>query len=132
MEDYKERYENALNKARELAEGNPHDMGIQTWVQDTFPELKASEDENIRKGLIDLIRSWKATSEQVGFTEDKIIAWLERANRIEFGIVDINHYNRIMTLLEARQKEIPICADEYQATIDWFNKFKDKVYLKQF
>ena len=49
MEDYKEKYEEALEKARKLDEDGCH------VLRDVFPELNESEDERIRKALIEMI-----------------------------------------------------------------------------
>ena len=50
--DYKKKYLNALEAVRKMQETNPHDEGLQNWVNDNFPELAESEDERIRKELI--------------------------------------------------------------------------------
>ena len=59
MEDYKEKYEMALKKAKKFIEENPLVQNLNTWIKETFPELKESEDkdEEIKKALITLIQS---------------------------------------------------------------------------
>jgi hypothetical protein len=49
MEDYKEKYEHALERAKKLI-ALPDDKAM---LEEIFPELKESEDENIRKELIE-------------------------------------------------------------------------------
>ena len=50
--DYKEKYEMALERAKKFIEGNPLVQNLNTWIKETFPELKESEDEKIRKEMI--------------------------------------------------------------------------------
>lgn len=47
-------YDEALERARLLKLANPDDEAIQTFVKDSFPELKESEDERIRKAIMGL------------------------------------------------------------------------------
>lgn len=55
MNNYEQKYKKALEAVKFLQEVNPSDEGIQNWVKDNFPELKESEDEKIRKELMDFI-----------------------------------------------------------------------------
>ena len=52
METYEQKYKEALERARLLKLANPDDEAIQTFVKDSFPELRESENERIRKKII--------------------------------------------------------------------------------
>ena len=67
--DYKEKYEQALERARKLQE-NSNGMILKKWLWDIFPELKESEGERIRKEIIEYIKT--------GTYHKNWIAWLEK------------------------------------------------------
>lgn len=68
--DYKKKYEKLVDAVKVLRDHNPSDEGIQNWVNDNVPELKESEDERIKKEIIDYIKT--------GTYHKKWIAWLEK------------------------------------------------------
>lgn len=71
-------YDEALKKARQLC-CYPTTKPFISDLQDLFPELQESEDEMIRKAIIDFF-SEPGRKEYIlnGFTVDGIIAWLEK------------------------------------------------------
>ena len=73
--DYEKKYKNALEAIKKLQEANPSDEGIQNWVNDNFPELKESEDERIRKEIIEYIKT--------GTYHKDWIAWLEKQKSVD-------------------------------------------------
>ena len=73
--NYEERYNELIDAIKVMMEANPHDEGLQNWVQDNVPELKESEDERIRKALI---RFHKGTIDIDGIKGDEIVSWLEK------------------------------------------------------
>lgn len=82
MEDYEKLYKKALEAVKELQSANPSDEGIQNWVEDSFPQLKESEDERIRKAIIDFFGE-PGRKEYIlnGFNVDDIVAWLEKQSK---------------------------------------------------
>ena len=84
--DY-EKYNNALEKARvRYNEIKDTDCSEKKFLLDLFPELKESEDERIRKGLIKALssigkRNWG------GIDVFESIAWLERQKAIDKEII---------------------------------------------
>ena len=78
--DYKEKYEQAINFIKDLY---PHTSDyVKEKLDDFFPELKESEDEKIRKALIDYFDDANKADENplqsYGIYTDKTIAWLEK------------------------------------------------------
>lgn len=53
--DYKEKYEQALERARNIRFGNPQSATANTVCEEIFPEIKESEDERIRKAILALV-----------------------------------------------------------------------------
>ena len=79
MEDYKKKYEEALERAR-VSRLQLIDIGEEaTEIEYIFPELKVSEDERIRMALIDYFDDMKKANERAsGIHPDTILAWLEK------------------------------------------------------
>ena len=74
--DYKEKYEQALERAKKIHNQTEFDYE-KGMMEEIFPELKESEDEKIRKWLIDWAKAvnW---SEQFTVTKEQVLAWLEK------------------------------------------------------
>lgn len=80
--DYKEKYEQALSKARQFSE-HPLQEDSAGIVEYIFPELKESEDERIRKELI---------------------TWLQN---IEGQVLPIDRYNAALSWIEKQGEQKP-------------------------
>ena len=76
MEDYEKKYKEALERARQGIKDCGDNKGRKIMIYDIFPELAVSDDEKIRKELINIIN----LAYGCGITEnrDKYIVWLER------------------------------------------------------
>ena len=77
MEDYKKKYEQALERARDMLS---YKEVRQEDMEYLFPELKESEDERIRKEIIDYINRLTASPNNI----DKFntwITWLEKQGK---------------------------------------------------
>lgn len=72
--DYKQKYEQALERARKVHTTNVDENKKSTEY--IFPELKESGDERIRKALIQHIRY--KVSVISGWRKEELIAWLEK------------------------------------------------------
>lgn len=74
MESYEKKYKNALEWARQVING---ETGfIRKEVEEVFPELVESEEERIRKELIEFVKS------RSGFKQE-YIDWLEKQGKKE-------------------------------------------------
>lgn len=82
--NYKEKYKEALRIAEEILRERCKEGTYGSFhrkdLEDIFPELKESEDERIRKELIDTIHHAAGNSgvHISEFLENKYIAWLEK------------------------------------------------------
>ena len=75
-EDYKKLYESALERAKDIAiRGREPKDGALSACQYIFPQLKESEDERIRKDLIQTISQYTVFAHR---DPKDIIAWLEK------------------------------------------------------
>ena len=79
--EYEKKYKDALERASKLRVQNPFDT-VSQMMEHVFPELKESEDERIRKSLIDFFDSANQVGEnpmyEYGIQTDKIIKYLEK------------------------------------------------------
>lgn len=73
IEEKARRYDEALEKASNLRVQNPFDT-VSQMMEHIFPELKESEDEKIRKALLEHIQFCTESIPD----RDKFIAWLEK------------------------------------------------------
>lgn len=98
MEDYKEKYEMALEGIQEILSSGQDSIKmpqLQLRLQGIFPELKESEDEKVRKALIKGVESCKAS----GWTNfgnnvdiDVVLAWLEKQGDKDKLIKELGEY----------------------------------------
>lgn len=82
IEEKAKRYDEAIEIARKIKNGEPINVPDGTLISDViFPELKETESEKIRKFLIDYFSCIKSTLDDgiwKGFRIDDIIAYIER------------------------------------------------------
>lgn len=121
--DYKDKYEQALAKAREI---HRNEDEKRFDMECLFPELKESEDEKVRKMLIKFFSNGvEYNSSTNGIFDKDIVAWLEKQgehanfrNKIQIGdkvtcneagiVVNISQLNRIAKLRVAKPTTIDI------------------------
>ena len=80
MEDYKKRLEEALERAKKKIRGDKDHVLYEDDIIDIFPELAESEDERVRKALIEHIKGiYKGSCTEEAIKErDEFIAYLEK------------------------------------------------------
>ena len=119
--NYEQRYKEALEMARQLCT-YPTTQPFISDLQDLFPELKESEDEQIRKWLIGYFQQYKSDGVVKfanGLEIDSIIAWLEKqdnnADKVEpkFNVGDwiISHYNHVAHIKAIDEKNYFLSCD---------------------
>ena len=132
--DYKKLHEDAIKRAQEKAIDGYLDA---IAVTDIFPELKESEDEKIRKILIDYFEGFKigkANAFWEGYEVNKILAWLEKQGEQKpvpkFKVGDVVHSSNCASLLIVGITDYcyncVICAtnDEYSFGFDIQDEFE--------
>lgn len=135
MEELKrkaQRYDEALEKAKEIVNDQNASSVWKDWLRSTFPELKESKGEEIRKLLIRLFTS-NANEKFDDVSTQDIIAWLEKQVPVDEDEI-VEGIRRgvaisLMNHIDANSKEMCLsnmeCEDIENAIIkeDW-----DKVY----
>ena len=125
MENYEKLYKEALERARKLATDLPNgrnDRLYHVWdLESIFPELKESEDEKIRKEIIQSIQDNMCV-----IHKDKCIAWLEKQgeqkpadkNEPKFKVGDIIKYIGEREEFSKENHTIKKILDDCYLTID--------------
>lgn len=123
--DYEKAYKEALERAKDSF-SYPSMPGFMR-VDVIFPELKKSEDERIRKGLIDLIYKVYADTNYITCVEhEEMLAWLEKQKTVEWSKEDKAHLGNIIHTLRKVIEEDPntVGAELCQESINWLEKQK--------
>ena len=71
--NYKEKYEQALENFKKIKSANSDNKELVNFIEYEYPELRESEDERIRKEIIQSIQDNMCV-----IHKDKCIAWLEK------------------------------------------------------
>ena len=158
IEQKAQRYDEAINAIKELKAKHPTALVIIDWIKDNFPELAESEDERIRKALIDGFTVMKE-SKNCGKTFSNhnipvadILAWLEKQGKQkstnnqftpeQASILD-KHIDKFLEQNHAWSEDdermyrglhnliysTPYC-DSRKELSDWLQSLKDRVQLK--
>lgn len=82
MEELKRKaraYDEAIKRAKEIVNNQNASSVWKDWLRNTFPELKESKGEEIRKNIISYLHNEKKVKRYISDIEfDKWIAWLEK------------------------------------------------------
>jgi hypothetical protein len=80
IEEKAKAYDDAINAIKKLKAKHPTAHVIKDWIKENFPELAESEDERIRKGLIQYFSTFTLDT-FAGLEPKKILAWLEKQGK---------------------------------------------------
>lgn len=126
MEYYEQRYKEIIEKIKEAKES----MGGYTFssvVDKIIPELKESEDDKIRKGLLKIFREAQPTNNWGGLSTKDIIAWLEKqGEKKSWSEEDERIKTTIIKLLGFVRDTYHQYSDECNESIDWLKKQSNK------
>ena len=96
--DYEKEYKEALERARDVYTYYCDDREQLRKIESTFPELKESEDEKVRKELIDAVQSlWDNDALPMPLTtrrRNEWLAWLEKQKQVKDS-ANFQHENKM-------------------------------------
>lgn len=121
--DYKEKYEQALAKAKELAIDGYLDA---VAVDDIFPELKEPYGERIRKRIIQALLGDVLDIEET----NEAIDWLKKQGEqkpAEWAKEDIQMYRNILCYLSEPSPLKEVNGKSREQLLDWFKALKYRV-----
>ena len=118
--DYKERYEQALKKAKSIYRDATKEHCSHTdWLEHIFPEIQESEDEKIRNEIIEYIKSRRICTPHDIY--DSWIAWLEKQKPVEWNEEDERISDNCISFLNA----VPAGdATELNECYDWLKSIR--------
>ena len=134
--NYEEKYKETLERAKKLYE-NANGMILKKWVEQVFPELKESEDERIRKELLEHCKNQAKPYIYTGNECPQIqswIDWLEKQG--ELSICNIPSREVILAIwyLGNEWKELTngCISTEYGTQLDYIQKHwhESEYYLR--
>lgn len=125
IEEKAKRYEEAIERAKELLDHGLKDTRDKRVVLSFFPELRESEDEKVRKELIEFVKGWKEKAK--GFCPevplwtsdeeecDRYLSWFEKQadhanflNKIQIGDkVTRNEFGELVNLSQLKRVAKP-------------------------
>ena len=108
--DYEKAYKETLEKARTIIKNRNASSVWKDWLCNTFPELQESEDEKIRKELLEHCKNQAKPYVQTGNKCPQIqswITWLEKQNKfIEINPSEFDlQLNRLLKQFKSLPKE---------------------------
>ena len=121
--DYEKKYNEALEKARQLC-AYPTTTPFISDLQDLFPELAESEDEKIRKAIVNAIHNYAYRLEEKIPTE--WLTWLEKQTSTmwteedEIHVYNIIHFLEEPSMLENNEPYKKI-------VIEWLKSLKGRI-----
>ena len=115
IEEKAKAYDKAIERANELLYVSDKDSLQRKTVEHIFPELKDSEDEEIRRALIKSFNEYLKQSEEACGKDIKFkyvnvkeaIAWLEKQGKNNMGISEATKQKLEDNLNKALEKEAP-------------------------
>lgn len=101
--DYEKKYKEALVRAKESMKDGGISSNTITYLESIFPELCESDDEKIRKKIIDYFRGSVGLGVAIGGVSVKdIVSWLEKQceqKPVEWSEEDEKYFNILISLI---------------------------------
>lgn len=139
--DYEKKYNNVVNKFAYLLESTDLIKGeLRQNIESIFPELKESEDEKVKKALIEYFKDLKEKADHVnrlGFAQEDFvdvngygisdfISWLEKQGSTKWCDEDEKQIRQIERIV----KDSGGTPKLQEQIHNWFEKIRPQVYWK--
>ena len=120
--DYKEKYDKAIKRAKAMIKVANNQEEAYNSVITIFPELSESEDERIRKSIIELLNEVHFTFKH--YDINKMLAWLEKQDEQKpaWSEEDKQYLEDTLTLLEGNRS-----VHTYGEVKNWLKSIKERV-----
>lgn len=126
LENYEERYNQALEIAKHY-----HDRDNIHFLEHIFPELKESEDERIRKELLDYLKRFIPHHDIDLVRKSKVwIAWLEKQGEKSWSEDDEKRISRIADFIWKNRKGDTDEIYQQEQDVNWLKSLKSKKHWK--
>ena len=132
MENYEQKYKEALKRAKTILELTDNPEEANGYVFTIFPELCESEDERIRKGLIKGLSAMRDIHKHQTFSNDAIniddaITWLEKqGEQKSWSEEDEKMWSQVINEIEAIKSNSSTIFEKNiaQDKINWLKSLK--------
>jgi len=98
----------------------------QESIHTLIPELAESEDERVRKALIDGIRQIRCKN---SVTQEQMLAWLEKQSA-KWSEEDLRHKSWILECLADGERKVPQYAEDFRAAYKWLKSLRSQPHWK--
>ena len=127
--DYKEKYEEAMQLAKEWYEDKSTNQKEKVLLESMYPQLKESDDERIRKKIIELVKKHSVNTERCQMED-----WLEKQSESKWSEEDEEMVNETIYFINEFQKSNK-CKDEedMQNSVtceNWLKSLKPQSYCE--
>ena len=136
METYEKKYKEALERAKKLHQESIERNGDRVYwagdLESIFPELRESEDERIRKAVIDFFSLQDDNTTYSLIPKKDILAWLEKQKEqkpSEWSEEDEHRKSDAIYFLETAKKHYASTL-EIEATISWLKSLRPQPHWK--
>ena len=123
--DYEKAYKEALERARGIHKFSSDIAEIKRMEQ-IFPELAESEDEKIRTGIIDFVKSCILITDE---RYHKFLVWLEKRKPIKWSEED--EYNLNMAIYFMRSENTSYSPADVEPVVEWLCGLKQRMEEQQ-
>lgn len=125
--NYEKKYKEKLDAAKYWHDASEGD--IPAVLEEIFPELKESEDEKIRKALIDIVNA--RCELYKGITKEMFLAWLEKQSEQKSTLKIDNSIAKVVFPFKAKVKSTGIVVTIYGGQLsgngkEWIKYQSDK------
>ncbi len=128
MQNYEQKYKEALERAKSYYNDKNCMKHIKSILEYTFPELKESEDEEIRQAMINFFKSERIKDGiavlHFGVNIEKMIAWLEKRCEPKWSEEDSSMQ---LTLMRNIEQISFISKEGKDERIMWLNKLDERL-----
>ena len=139
--NYEKAYKEAIERAKHYTwySTNRNDTAepIKNAVEAIFPELKESDDEVIRKALIEVLHRLPTSAFEygteggyLGATKEQMLAWLEKQGEKSWSEEDEKRISRIADFIWKNRKGDTDEIYQQEQDVNWLKSLKSKKHWK--
>ena len=135
--NYEQKYTEALEKIRDglhpLPDGTKISGVTRAFLEEVFPELKESEDEKIRKAVIEMIHDTPSIEceENYNVCKNDILAWLEKQGEkkpTEWSEDDEKMLHTIIADFKGlKHDNTSTLESHFNECMDWLKSLKERI-----
>ncbi len=131
QEEKAKRYDEAIKKAKSKIKNDKDHVLYEDDIIEIFPELKESEDEMIRKALIDGFKRYDDGGLFNGCLVREILAWLEKQGKQKPTWSEEDETRLTNTIIMLKEgASLHFNKKDITKTVDWLKSLKDRYSWK--